>query len=282
MKILITGGRGQLGRELSLLLQESQGYEIFAPGRAELDIGDAAGVSAQVKAWHPEVVIHTAAYTKVDQAEVEPDEAWKVNALGSRNVAVAAEAVGAKLIYLSTDYVFDGKKGTPYEEWDVPSSESVYGRSKLAGEELVRMVSRRFFIVRTSWVFGPYGGNFVKTMLGLARAGKALRVVADQVGSPTYTYDLARFLEMLMRTEAYGIYHATNSGTCSWFEFAQAIFAEAGIAADVEPCTTEEFPRPAKRPPNSVLEHKAIRLNGWEDLRPWREGLREYLKRMKP
>ncbi len=279
MKILITGGQGQLGREMSLFLQEKREYAVNAPGHAELDILNADEVTTQLKAWHPDVIIHTAAYTKVDQAEAEPDEAWRVNALGSRNIAVAAEEVGARFVFLSTDYVFDGKKGTSYDEWDGPNPESVYGRSKLAGEELVRMVSRRFFIVRTSWVYGPYGGNFVKTMLGLARAGKAVRVVADQVGSPTYTYDLARFLERLLRTEAYGVYHATNAGFCSWYEFAQAIFEEAGIAAHLEPCTTEEFPRPAKRPQYSVLEHKAIRLNGWEDLRPWREGLRDYLRR---
>jgi len=281
MKILITGGKGQLGRELSLLLQEKEGYEVFARGREELDILAADELAAQVRAWRPEVIVHTAAYTKVDQAEAEQDKAWKVNALGSRNVAVAAETVGAKLIHLSTDYVFDGKKGAPYDEWDWPNPESVYGRSKLAGEELVRMVCRRFFVVRTSWVFGPYGNNFVKTMLQLAQAGKDLRVVDDQVGSPTYTYDLARFLAKLMRTEAYGIYHVTNSGSCSWYEFAKAIFEEAGIAARLEPCTTAEFPRPAPRPPYSVLEHKAIRLNGFEDLRPWREGLRDYLQRVR-
>ena len=279
MKILITGGKGQLGRELSLLLQGKEDYEVLAPGREELNVLELDDLVAQVRAWLPEVIIHTAAYTKVDQAEAEQDEAWRVNALGSRNVAVAAEVVGAKLIQISTDYVFDGKKGAPYEEWDLPNPQSVYGRSKLAGEEFVRMLCRRFFIVRTSWVYGPYGNNFVKTMLQLARSGKSLKVVADQVGSPTYTYDLARFLEKLMRTEAYGIYHVTNTGSCTWYEFAKAIFEETGMAVDLKACTTEEFPRPASRPPYSVLEHKAIRLHGFEDLRPWRAALRDYLKR---
>jgi dTDP-4-dehydrorhamnose reductase len=277
MRILVTGANGQLGREL-VRLQAPQNMEIIGFGRGEMDITDLAQCRSVIRAHMPDAVVHCAAYTKVDQAESEPDEAYRVNAYGTRNAALAAEEIGAKFVYVSTDYVFDGRADKPYREYDRTDPQTVYGRSKLAGEQLVQSLSSRYFIVRTSWVYGKYGANFVKTMLKLAEERDRLKVVHDQVGSPTYTLDLARFLLELVRTDYYGIYHASNSGICSWYEFAKAIFEERGLNVQVEPCTTAEFPRPAPRPAWSVLDHGAIRVHGLKPLRPWREALRHYLQ----
>lgn len=275
LKIAVTGANGQLGKEF--VEWQADGFDIRGYGRDSLDITDLSQCKACFEEFRPDVVVHCAAYTAVDQAESEPDEAFRVNAAGTRNVAVAARAAGAKLVYISTDYVFDGTGIKPYNEYDRTNPQSVYGKSKLAGEQLVQTLHDRYFIVRTSWVYGRYGNNFVKTMLKLGKERNHLRVVADQVGSPTYTADLAAFVLELAGSEAYGIYHASNSGTCSWYEFAKAIFEESGMSVAVEPCTTEEFPRPAPRPRYSVMDHCGIRVNGFEDLRGWREALREFL-----
>ncbi|KQY91989.1 NAD(P)-dependent oxidoreductase [Paenibacillus sp. Root52] len=283
MKILVTGANGQLGRDVVLLL-EREGHSVLACDRNQMDITNQAQCNDVISSYHPEAVIHCAAYTAVDAAETDVDGAYKVNAVGTRNVAVAAEKVGAKLIYISTDYVFDGNSAIPYQEYDDTNPQSVYGKSKRAGELLVQSLSTKWFVVRTSWVYGIYGNNFVKTMLKLAREKPKLQVVHDQKGSPTYTADLANFLIQLMQTEKYGVYHASNSGTCTWYEFTQAIFEEArgseyfSIQAHLEPCTTEQFPRPAPRPRNSVMDHLSIRTNELVDLPPWREGLREFIR----
>jgi len=272
MKILITGGNGQLGRDAAEILGEA--HEVFALGRADFDITDQAQVQQKIHDLQPDVVLHAAAWTNVDGAESDPDGAFLVNAIGTRNVAAAAEAVGAKLVYISTDYVFAGTGTTPYHEFDATGPQGLYGKSKLAGEELVKSLSSRWFIVRTSWVYGKHGANFVKTMLQLASTRDVLTVVHDQVGSPTYTVDLARWLGHLMETDAYGVYHASNSGYCSWYEFAQAIFRVFGLThVTVTPCTSEEFKRPAPRPANSRLDHMAIRLNGLPALPPWQDAL---------
>jgi len=283
MKVLVTGANGQLGRDVVLLL-EKEGHSVLACARDELDITDQLECNKVISTYHPEVVIHCAAYTAVDAAEADVDGAYQVNATGTRNIAVAAEQTGAKLIYISTDYVFDGTSDVPYQEYDNTNPQSVYGKSKRAGEVLVQSLSSRWFIVRTSWVYGVYGNNFVKTMLKLGQEKPKLQVVHDQKGSPTYTVDLAHFLLELMSTEKYGVYHASNSGACTWYEFTQAIFEEAQlfpgfhIQAEVDPCATDQFPRPAPRPRNSVMEHLSIRTNALNDLRPWREGLRDFLK----
>jgi len=277
LKILVTGANGQLGQEL-VRLPARPDIEIAGFGRDELDVTDPEQCRNVIGSYKPEVVIHCAAYTKVDQAESEPDEAYRVNADGTRNAALAAEQIGAKFVYISTDYVFDGKANAPYRENDRPAPQSVYGKSKLAGEQWVQSLSSRYFIVRTSWVYGKYGSNFVKTMLRLAEERDRLKVVSDQVGSPTYTLDLAQFLLELGQTDHYGIFHASNTGACSWYEFAKAIFEERGMTVQVEPCTTAEFPRPAPRPAYSVLDHGAIRAHGLKPLRPWREALRSFLQ----
>ncbi|MBY0206807.1 dTDP-4-dehydrorhamnose reductase [Paenibacillus cucumis (ex Kampfer et al. 2016)] len=285
MKVLVTGASGQLGRDVVLLL-EKEGHDILACDRDQMDITNQAQCNEVISSYHPEVIIHCAAYTAVDAAETDTDGAYKVNAVGTRNVAVAAEKVGAKLIYIGTDYVFDGQSTTPYQEYDDTNPRSVYGKSKRAGEWMVQSLCSKWFVVRTSWVYGLHGNNFVKTMLKLGQEKPKLQVVHDQKGSPTYTVDLALFLIELMGTEMYGIYHASNCGHCTWYEFTQAIFEEAqtvvgvSIQAELEPCTTEQYPRPAPRPLNSVMDHLSIRTNGLTDLRPWREGLRDFIRSM--
>ncbi|BFT75358.1 dTDP-4-dehydrorhamnose reductase [Paenibacillus sp. P36] len=278
MKILVTGANGQLGQDIVKILGSN--HEIYGFGREQLDITNEYQCLEVLESLNPDIVIHSAAYTAVDLAETEEDKAYEINAFGTRNLAVAAEKVGAKLCYISTDYVFDGTGTTPYREYDNTNPQSIYGKSKRAGELLVQTLSTKYFIVRTSWVYGLYGANFVKTMLKLAQDRDSLKVVNDQFGSPTYTVDLANFLEQLVRTERYGIYHASNTGVCSWFDFAGAIFEESGKKINVMPCSTEEFPRPAPRPRFSAMEHMAIRANGFEDLRPWREGLQAFLEEL--
>lgn len=286
MKVLVTGSAGQLGQDLMLLLQK-QGHEVLGCDRQEMDITNLEQCVEVIGGFRPDAVIHCAAHTAVDAAETDIDAAYLINATGSRNVAVAAEKAGAKLVYISTDYVFDGMGTKPYHEYDNTDPQSIYGKSKRAGEILVQSLSSKFFIVRTSWVYGKYGNNFVKTMLKLGQEKPLLQVVDDQKGSPTYTVDLARFLLELIQTEKYGVYHASNSEACTWYEFTQAIFAEAEdilglkFTAKLEPCGTEQFPRPAPRPRYSVMEHLSIRTNGFEDIRPWREGLRDFLFEMK-
>lgn len=286
MKILVTGAQGQLGRDVVDVFSKI-GQEVISCSKEELDITDLDRSQQVIKHHTPEIIIHCAAYTAVDAAETDIDRAYLVNAVGTRNIAIAAEKVGAKLVYISTDYVFNGQADQPYHEYDNTDPQSIYGKSKRAGELLVQNLCSKWFIVRTSWVFGIHGNNFVKTMLRLGQEQPLLQVVDDQRGSPTYTVDLARFLVNLTETEKYGIYHASNSGSCTWYEFTGAIFEEAsqllGVAfsARLEPCTTDQFPRPAQRPQNSVLDHIAIRTNKLEDLPHWRNGLRQFLLDMK-
>lgn len=279
MKILITGAKGQLGQDLVKCLQEK--HEVYGYSRQEMDITDLEVCCTIIGSLSPDAIIHAAAHTAVDLAETDEDNAYLINAVGSRNVAVAAEKVKAKLCYISTDYVFDGNAASPYKEYDNTNPQGVYGMSKRAGELLVQSLCSKFFIVRTSWVFGIHGANFVKTMLKLGREKDQLAVVHDQVGSPTYTVDLSEFLSQLIQTEKYGIYHGSNTGHCSWYEFAQAVFEESGINVQVNPCTTEDFPRPAPRPKYSIMDHLSIRTNGFQDLRHWREALKAFLKELK-
>lgn len=275
MKILVTGARGQLGRDVVTACGQA-GYEVLGCDRETLDITNASNCRQTIQQFLPDVIIHCAAYTAVDQAETDIDGAYLVNSVGTRNIAVEAEKVGAKLIFISTDYVFDGHGTCPYHEYDNTDPKSIYGKSKRAGEMLVESLSSKFFIVRTSWVFGIHGTNFVKTMLKLGSERSQLKVVSDQVGSPTFTEDLADFLLKLIVTENYGIYHASNTGTCSWYDFAKAIFEQFNVNVEVLPCSTEEFPRPAPRPSYSVMEQISIRTNGFEELPSWRDALTRF------
>jgi dTDP-4-dehydrorhamnose reductase len=279
MKIIVTGASGQIGSDLVTTLQNK--HEVFGLNRNQLDVTDSYECVSVIKSIQPDVIIHCAAYTSVDLAETEKEKVFLVNAMGTRNIAIAAEKVQAKVCYISTDYVFDGRTDKPYQEKDQTNPQSVYGISKLAGEEFIQTICSKFFIVRTSWVFGLHGNNFVKTMIKLASEKDSIKVVKDQVGCPTYTLDLSHFLSDLIETEKYGIYHATNSGHCSWYEYAKAVFEESNIAVEVVPCSTSEFPRPAPRPSYSVLEHSSIRSNGFIDLRHWRIALQQYIKELK-
>lgn len=283
MKVLVTGANGQLGKDVAAIFQ-GEGHIVVTCDRHVLDITDQAACFLALQDHKPDAVIHCAAYTAVDQAEQEVDEAYAVNAAGTRNMVVASERVGAKFCYISTDYVFDGLSEGTYYEYDTTNPQTVYGKSKRAGELLVQSLSSAYFIVRTSWIYGLHGKNFVETMLRLGMEKPEIKVVNDQKGSPTFTVDLAYFLLELVQTEKYGIYHASNTGTCTWYEFAKTIFTEAESISGkhypvvVYPCTTEEYPVPAPRPKNSVMEHNAIRTNGLKDLRPWREGLCDFLQ----
>ncbi|EPY7710154.1 dTDP-4-dehydrorhamnose reductase [Bacillus pacificus] len=277
MRVLVTGAKGQLGQDVVKLLKE-QTWEVFGFGREELNITDEKQVSEKVLLIQPDIIIHTAAYTQVDQAESDEEVAFKVNAEGTKYLAQVAEAVGAKFCYVSTDYVFDGTKDTPYKADDQTNPQTVYGKSKLVGEQYTREYCSKSYIVRTSWVFGLYGNNFVKTMLRLAEENKELGVVHDQVGSPTYTADLARFIISLVQTDKYGVYHGSNSGVCSWYEFAKEIFKQSEIEVIVNPLKTEDFPRPAVRPKYSVLDKGMIQQNGFEALPDWKVALGNFLK----
>jgi dTDP-4-dehydrorhamnose reductase len=277
MKIIVTGANGQLGQELVRQLQQTN-FELYPFTKSELDITNENIVNEVITKIEPDIIINAAAYTKVDQAEIEEETAYLVNAFGQRNLAVAAEKVGAKICYISTDYVFDGSSMIPYREYDRTNPLGVYGKSKLVGEELTKSLSSRYFIVRTAWVYGEFGQNFVKTMLRLAKEKEEINVVNDQIGSPTYTVDLAHFIIDLVQTDKFGIYHCTNSGSCSWYEFAIAIFEESNINVKVNPITTKQFPRPAARPKYSVLDNFAMKVNGFPMLRHWHEALKEFLK----
>jgi len=279
MLVLVTGVNGQLGFDVVKELT-AKGHEAVGVERSELDITDGSAVSAFVQNLKPEAIIHCAAYTNVDAAETDQEGAYKVNGLGTKYLAEAAKNVDAKMVYVSTDYVFDGAGTEPYEVDHPTSPIGVYGETKLAGEKLLQETLEKYFIVRTAWVYGINGNNFVKTMLKLAQDRQELGVVYDQVGSPTYTVDLAKFLVELVVSDKYGTYHASNEGVCSWHEFAVEIFKQAGLNIKVNPLTSEEFPRPAARPKYSVLSKKKIVEQGFTPMRDWKEALKDYLKEL--
>jgi len=282
MKVLVTGANGQLGTDLCKVLRD---FELIPLTDKDIEISDMSSVKQAFSQYKPDIIINTAAYVRVDDCEEEKDKAFSVNALGARNVAVVAQELGAKLVHLSTDYVFGGEaepRTTPYTEFDTPVPLSIYGKSKLAGENLARHFCLRHFIVRTSGLFGVAGsmgkgGNFVEAMLTLSRERDELRVVNDQVFSPTYTRDLARKIVQLMTTDYYGIFHITNKGACSWYEFAREIFKLVGIKTPVVPITSDQYPQKARRPRYSVLDNSHLRLLGMGDVRPWQEALKDYL-----
>ncbi len=277
MRILVTGASGQLGYDVEREL-ERRGIEHLGTSSRELDITDREAVERLMAAYRPDAAIHCAAYTKVDLAEDEPERCWAVNADGTRNLAAACREIGAKLLYISTDYVFPGT-GEQFRRTDDPVSPvNTYGRSKLAGELAVQSLLEKYFIVRISWVFGKNGNNFVKTMLRLAETKAELSVVCDQIGSPTYTADLAPLLCDMVQTERYGVYHATNEGTCAWSEFAEAIFELAGRQVVVHPIPTSAYPTRAARPLNSRMSKECLHSNGFQELPEWKNALARYLK----
>jgi dTDP-4-dehydrorhamnose reductase len=273
VKLLVTGAAGMLGRDV-LLAAGNAGHDVVGFGHAELDVGDEAAVGSKVESERPDVVINCAAWTDVDGAEEHEEQATAINGAAAGAVAAAAASVGASVVYVSTDYVFDGAKASPYVETDQPAPLCAYGRGKLAGEEATAAANARHFIVRSSWLFGVGGSNFVETMLRLAADHGEVLVVRDQVGSPTYTWHLAYGIVRLIEGVEYGIHHMAGGGQCSWYEFAREIFEQAGVECRVLSATTEMLGRPAPRPSYSALtsgrEH-AIVLPAWQD------GLAGYL-----
>ena len=280
MKILLLGRNGQVGWELERLLAPQN--ELTALGRAELDLADVPRLVATVRALQPEAIMNAAAYTAVDKAESERDAAFAVNATAPRALAEEAKRIGALLVHYSTDYVFDGAKATPYVEEDAPNPINVYGASKLAGERAIAATGCRHLILRTSWVYGPRGSNFMLTMLRMARERPELRVVDDQVGAPTSSRAIARataavLARALQSSELAGLYHLAARGETSWCGFARAIFQQADVATPVVPIRTEEYPTPARRPRNSRLDCSRLRTAFGVTLDPWEEGLAEAL-----
>jgi dTDP-4-dehydrorhamnose reductase len=280
MRVVVTGAAGQLGQDVVKELARKN-HEAIGIDREQLDITIEADVIKYISEVKPDMILHCAAFTNVDAAEENEEVAYQINAAGTEYLAKAAKQTGAKMLYISTDYVFDGTATEPYEVDQTTKPIGAYGRTKLAGEELLQKNLEDFFIVRTAWVFGVYGQNFVKTMIRLGEERGEVGVVHDQVGSPTYTVDLARFMVELMETEKYGIYHATNDGVCSWYEFAVEIFKQAGLNVKVNPLTTDQFPRPAARPKYSVLSKKKIEEQGLTPLRNWKDALSAYLEEAK-
>lgn len=281
MRIMITGAQGMLGHDLVEVFSKLNSIDLYFFGRTELDITNLNRVLEVTNEVQPQVIINAAAYTNVDECETSVDLAYQVNAIGPRNLAVAANRHQASLVHFSTDYVFPGDAVSPYREFDFIQPKSIYGKSKWAGEELIRSLCPRHYIIRTSWLYGVHGKNFVTTMLKLASSQPVIKVVNDQVGSPTYTWDLATGVaNLLSLNHAYGTYHLSNSGTCSWYDFAKEIFALRGLEVTVEPITTEVLARPAPRPAYSVLDHQLWRLSGLAPLRSYRLALEEYLEKI--
>lgn len=287
MKYLITGAGGQLGCDVKreLLKRGVSEKDIATPRSSELDITDAKAVENYVKNFHPDVIFHCAAYTNVDGAESDEEACRKVNVDGTENLTRAAEQVDAKIIYVSTDYVFDGENSDPYNTNDATNPQGVYGKTKREGERAVQQYPKHF-IVRTAWVFGLNGKNFIKTMLKVAQGRDEVTVVDDQIGSPTYTIDLARFLVDLAESDKYGIYHATNEGFCSWAEFTEEIYHDAGVDTEVKKVSTEQYAeiagRPqAKRPHYSKLSKGSIEHNGFTRLPSWQDATKRYIDELK-
>ena len=276
MKVLVTGITGQLGFDVMAELQR-RNIETIGTARKDFDLTDEIGVEKFIKSHKPNAVIHCAAYTAVDKAEDEPELAMKVNGRATGIIAKTCKEIDAKMIYISTDYVFPGTGDAPYEVDDPKNPPNAYGRSKLAGEDAVIKCLDKYFIVRISWVFGVNGKNFVKTMLKLSETKERLTIVNDQIGSPTYTADLAPLLVDMVQTDKYGIYHATNEGFCSWAEFAAEIFRQAGVKTEVVPIASSEYPTKAVRPLNSRLSKQKLDSAGFKRLPSWQDAVARYL-----
>lgn len=280
MKVLVTGVKGQLGYDVVNEL-EKRNIEAIGVDIDEMDITDKASVEKVIGEANPDAVIHCAAYTAVDAAEDNVDICRKVNRDGTRNIAEMCKKLDIKMIYISTDYVFDGQGTRPWEPDDAQNPLNVYGQTKYEGELAVTDNLDKYFIVRIAWVFGVNGKNFIKTMLNLARTRDTLTVVNDQFGSPTYTYDLARLLVDMVLTDKYGFYHATNEGIITWYDFAVEIFKTAGLNVNVLPVSSEAYQAKAKRPSNSRMSKDKLKENGFELLPTWQDALKRYIETLK-
>lgn len=269
MKILVTGANGMLGQDLCPIL-EDVGAFVIETDVDTLDITNHDMTEQVLSDIRPDMVVHCAAYTNVDKAEEEPEKAALINVTGTENVAKACGRLGIPIVYISTDYVFDGTKTTPYTPEDEPCPLGVYGRTKFQGEEMVKKYCEKYYIARTSWLYGHHGKNFVETMLSLAEKGSEIKVVDDQIGCPTWTVELANGILRLLQ-KPYGTYHVCGSGNTSWYGFAKEVFEQAGVKVDLKPCTTEEFSRPARRPAYSVMDNQNLCRN-------WQAALHDYLE----
>lgn len=277
MKVLVTGVTGQLGYDVAREL-EKRHIEYKGTGSREMDISDAEAVKRVITEYHPDAIIHCAAYTAVDKAEDDYGRAMDVNAKGTLAIAKAAKEIDAKMLYISTDYVFNGQGTEPFTVDAATAPLNVYGLTKLFGEEAVQLELSKYFIVRISWVFGKNGNNFIKTMLRLGQSHDELTVVADQWGSPTYTADLAPLLCDMVETEKYGVYHATNEGITNWAEFAATIMKEANLPCRIRPIPSSDYPTKAVRPLNSRMDKSSLDKAGFTRLPEWKDALRRYLK----
>ncbi len=280
MKVLVTGVGGQLGYDVMRELHK-RGIDCCGADRVEFDITDYNATHKFITAYAPDAVIHCSAYTAVDKAEDEPELCRTVNAGGTENIAKVCQEIDAKMLYISTDYVFPGNGEAFYNVDDSTAPQNVYGQTKLEGELAVQKLVQKYFIVRISWVFGINGNNFIKTMLRLAETHKELGVVADQIGSPTYTADLAVLLVDMVQTDKYGTYHATNEGVCSWADFAEKIFATAGVEVKVNRIVSEAYPTKAKRPKNSRLSKAKLVQQGFGLLPSWQNAVKRYIKEVR-
>lgn len=276
-KIIVTGCNGQLGRAVNLFFKDNKDISFVNTDVGELDITNIDKVMELAREVQPYAIINCAAHTGVDACETEYDKAFKINAIGPRNLSIAARETGAKLMHISTDYVFDGKGTRPYVETDATNPQGAYGSTKLAGENFVKDFADRYFILRTAWLYGD-GKNFAKTMLRLSETNEKVRVVGDQFGSPTSASELTKAIHALLFTENYGVFHATCEGSCSWAEFAREVFRLAGKTTQVEAITTEEFGAPAPRPAYSVLENRMFKLTTDFMFADWHDAIAEYMK----
>jgi dTDP-4-dehydrorhamnose reductase len=279
MKVLVTGYTGQLGYDV-VQYGLKCGLDMVGIGSNDLDITDKGAVSRYINSLKPDAIIHCAAYTAVDKAEDDKSTCWNVNVEGTKYLAKVARDINAKFMYISTDYVFNGEGDSPFKETELPNPIGYYGLTKYEGEKVVSRLLDKWFIVRISWVFGVNGNNFVKTMLNLAETRNELKVVSDQIGSPTYTFDLARLLIDMIQSDKYGIYHASNEGFCSWAEFAKEIFDRVNKDVKIHYILTEEYPTRAKRPKNSRMSKNKLVENGFKPLPAWQDAVGRYLEEL--
>ena len=277
MKIIVTGVNGQLGYDVVRELNERNYKDVLGIDIQDLDLTNEKVVQTYMREHKPDVIIHCAAYTAVDNAEDNEELCYDVNVNGTKYLVASAKELNSKFVYISTDYVFSGDKDGEYLVSDKPNPKSIYGKTKYLGE-VETLLHDKHFIIRISWVFGKNGNNFIKTMLRLGKEKDSLNIVSDQLGSPTYTYDLSKFIVDMIQTDNYGIYHATNEGVCSWFEFAQKIFEYSNINIKLNPITTEQYPTKAKRPKNSTMSKNSLKDNGFDLLPTWEDALKRYLK----
>ena len=283
MKILITGGTGQLGRDCEKVLARDQ--KVTAVGSRSLDISDRKAVDAFIGDLRPDVVLNCAAFTRVDDCETQKELVWKINVVGPENLATAARTCGSRMVHISTDYVFDGGKPVPeyYTESDQTHPTSYYGFSKLEGEKAIALATDRYTILRTAWLYGAFGHNFLKTMLKLVVGDpqREIKVVHDQFGSPTWSYGLAEQIKRVIDANVSGLFHATSEGYCTWYDLAKTFLHEMEIPCALVPCTTRDYPTPAKRPANSILENRRLKDEGLNIMQDWRVDLTQFVKTFK-